>query len=170
MTVGRIFTKIYIFISLSWDFFQKLEKLKSHTESKWWPGDPDVKDDPNDPLTRWPNYTVPCLMYSRFCPDFLPSLCPPLSFFLSFPALLPNSFPSLFVLFLPVFLSFSSDSLSGMGVFWHASPILQRLPRFICPRFLVTNFPRLTVIVVLRLSLCQHSLSNYHCCNLKQFC
>ena len=26
-----------------------------------WPGDPDVKDDPNDPLTRWPNDPVPCL-------------------------------------------------------------------------------------------------------------
>ena len=26
-----------------------------------WPGDPDVKDDPNDPLIRWPNDPVPCL-------------------------------------------------------------------------------------------------------------
>jgi len=40
----------------------------SHTGSKWWPGDPvtpadpDVKDDPNDPLTRWPNHPVPCLV------------------------------------------------------------------------------------------------------------
>jgi len=56
MTVGRIFTKIYIFISLSWTFFRKPEKLGSHSGSKWWPGDPDVKDDPNDPLTRWPKW------------------------------------------------------------------------------------------------------------------
>jgi len=27
-----------------------------------WPGDLDVKDDPNDPLTRWPNDPVPCLI------------------------------------------------------------------------------------------------------------
>ena len=38
-----------------WAFFRKPEKLWSHNGSKWWPGDPDVKDDPNDPLTRWPN-------------------------------------------------------------------------------------------------------------------
>ena len=44
-----------------WAFFRKPEKLGSHTGSKWWPGDPDVKDDPNDPLTRWPNDPVPCL-------------------------------------------------------------------------------------------------------------
>jgi len=37
-------------------FFRKPEKLGSHhTGSKWWPGDPDVKGDPNDPLTRWPS-------------------------------------------------------------------------------------------------------------------
>ena len=42
--------------------FQKPEKFGSHTGSKWWPGDPDVKDDPNDPLTRWPSDPVPCLM------------------------------------------------------------------------------------------------------------
>ena len=29
-----------IFISLSWAFFRKREKLGSHTGSKWWPGDP----------------------------------------------------------------------------------------------------------------------------------
>ena len=57
MTVGRIFTKIYIFISLSWAFFRKPEKLGSHTGSKW----RTVKNDPNDPLTRWPNDPVPCL-------------------------------------------------------------------------------------------------------------
>ena len=62
MTVGRIFTKIYIVISLSWAFFRKPEKLGSHTGSKWWPGDPDVKDDSNDPLTRWPNDPVSCLV------------------------------------------------------------------------------------------------------------
>jgi len=27
-----------------------------------WPGDPDVNDDPNDTLTRWPNDPVPCLI------------------------------------------------------------------------------------------------------------
>ena len=43
-------------------FFRKPEKLVSHTGSKWWPGDPDVKDNPNDPLTRWPNDPVPCLV------------------------------------------------------------------------------------------------------------
>ena len=43
-------------------FFRKPEKLGSHTGSKWWPGDPDVKDDPNDPLTRWPNDPVSCLV------------------------------------------------------------------------------------------------------------
>ena len=61
MTVQRIFTKIYIFISLSWAFFRKPENLGSHIGSEWWPGDPDVKDDPNDPLTRWPNDLVQCL-------------------------------------------------------------------------------------------------------------
>jgi len=43
MTVGRIFTKIYIFISLFWAFFRKPEN------SGLTPGqndDPDVKDDP----------------------------------------------------------------------------------------------------------------------------
>ena len=40
------------------------KKLGSHTGSKWWPGDPDVKDDPNDPLTRWPNDPVPCVVYT----------------------------------------------------------------------------------------------------------
>ena len=44
-----------------WAFFRKPEKLGCHTGSKWWPGDPDVKDDPNDPLTRWPNDPVPRL-------------------------------------------------------------------------------------------------------------
>jgi len=44
-----------------WAFFRKPEKLGSHTGSKWWPGDPDVKVDPNDPLTRWHNDPVPCL-------------------------------------------------------------------------------------------------------------
>ena len=38
-----------------WAFFRKPEKLVFHTGSKTMtllPGDPDVKDDPNDPLTR----------------------------------------------------------------------------------------------------------------------
>jgi len=48
----------YLYLGL----FRKTEKLGSHTGSKWWPGDPDVKDDPNDPLTRWPIDPVPCLM------------------------------------------------------------------------------------------------------------
>jgi len=48
-------------------FFRKPEKLGSHTGSKWWPGDPDEKDDPNDPLTRWPNDPVPCLMSVSVC-------------------------------------------------------------------------------------------------------
>ena len=34
MMVGRISTKLYIFISLSWAFFRKPEKLGSHTGSK----------------------------------------------------------------------------------------------------------------------------------------
>ena len=58
MTVVRIFTNIYIFILC---FFQKPEKLGSHTGSKWWPCDPDVEDNPNDQLTRWPNDPVLCL-------------------------------------------------------------------------------------------------------------
>ena len=40
-------------------FFRKPEKLRSHTGSKWWPGDPDVKD---DRLTRWPSDPVQCLV------------------------------------------------------------------------------------------------------------
>ena len=45
------------------DIFSKTGKKPGlHTGSKWWPGDPDVKDDPNDPLTRWPNDPVPCLL------------------------------------------------------------------------------------------------------------
>ena len=35
-----------------WAFFRKPEKLGFYTGSKLRPGDPDVKDDPNDPLTR----------------------------------------------------------------------------------------------------------------------
>jgi len=49
---------LYIFIL---GFFSKTGKLGSHTGSKWWPGDPDVKGDPNDPFTRWLNDLVPCL-------------------------------------------------------------------------------------------------------------
>jgi len=47
-------------------FFRKPEKLGSHTGSKWWPGDPDVKDHPNGPLTRWPNDRVPCLVHGHW--------------------------------------------------------------------------------------------------------
>jgi len=41
-----------------WAFFREPEKLGSHTGSKWWPGDPDVKDDqmihwPGDPTTQF---------------------------------------------------------------------------------------------------------------------
>jgi len=71
MTVGRIFTKIDILISLSWAFFENRKKLGSHTRSKWWPGDPDVKDDPNDPLTRWPNDPVLCLISTASTAWFL---------------------------------------------------------------------------------------------------
>jgi len=76
MTVGRIFTKnIYLYKIIEYSsskikvelyctfcifgiFFRKPEKLGSHTGSKWWPGDPDVKDDPKwpiDPVTQWPS-------------------------------------------------------------------------------------------------------------------
>ena len=30
-----------------------------------WPSDPNVKDDPNDPLTRWPNDPVPRLVHTQ---------------------------------------------------------------------------------------------------------
>ena len=46
-----------------WAFFRKPEKLGSHTRSKWWLGDSNVKGDPNDPLTRWSNDPVPCLIF-----------------------------------------------------------------------------------------------------------
>jgi len=54
MTVGRIFTKIYIFISLSWAFYENRKNtgLTPSQNDDPVPGDPDVKDDPNDPLTR----------------------------------------------------------------------------------------------------------------------
>jgi len=66
MTVGRILIKTYIFISLSWAFLKTGKKLGSHTGSKWWPGDPDVKDDQNDPWTRWSNDPVPCLVRNMY--------------------------------------------------------------------------------------------------------
>jgi len=62
-------TDFRIFISLSWVVFRKPEKLGSHTASKWWPANPEVKDDPNDPLTRWPNDPVPCLVESLLHAD-----------------------------------------------------------------------------------------------------
>ena len=49
MTVGRIFTKIYIFLSLSWAFF---ENRKNSGLTPGQNDDPDVKDDSNDPLTQ----------------------------------------------------------------------------------------------------------------------
>jgi len=50
MTAGRIVTKIYIFISLYWAYLKKTEKTSGLTPGQ--NDDPDVKDDPNDPLTR----------------------------------------------------------------------------------------------------------------------
>ena len=35
-------------------FFENWKNSRSHTGSKWWPCDPDVKDDPNDTVTQWP--------------------------------------------------------------------------------------------------------------------
>ena len=46
-------------------FENRKNSAGSHTGSKWWPGDPDVKDDPNDPLSRWPNDPVPCLGWTQ---------------------------------------------------------------------------------------------------------
>jgi len=40
-----------------WEFFSKTGKTRVSQRVKWWPGDPDVKD---DPLTRWPNDPVSC--------------------------------------------------------------------------------------------------------------
>ena len=53
-----------------WAFFSKTGKTRvSHRVEMMTrcPGDPDVKDDPNDPLTRWPNDPVPCLVSSYPC-------------------------------------------------------------------------------------------------------
>ena len=61
------FSQKYISLYLYLGLFRKSEKLGSHTGSIWWPGDPDVKDDPNDPLTRWPNDPVPCLAIVIHC-------------------------------------------------------------------------------------------------------
>ena len=60
-------------------FFRKPEKLGSHTGSKWWPGDPDVKDDPNDPLidpvTQWPSsMSGPYSIAERGVPELIPVL------------------------------------------------------------------------------------------------
>ena len=46
-------------------FFSKTGKTRVSHRVKMmtrWHGDPDVKGDPNDPLTRWPNDPVPCLV------------------------------------------------------------------------------------------------------------
>ena len=69
MTVGRMFTKIYILISLSRAFFENRKLRVSHRVKMMtrWPCDPDVKDDPNDthlPGEWWPNDPVPCLVAS----------------------------------------------------------------------------------------------------------
>ena len=52
--------------ALHFGHFRKPEKLGSYTGSKWWPCDPDAKDDPNDPSTRWPGDPVPCLVHSTW--------------------------------------------------------------------------------------------------------
>ena len=51
MTVGRIFTKIYIFISLSWAFLETIfgKTRVSHRVKM---------------MSRWPNDPVPCLEYT----------------------------------------------------------------------------------------------------------
>jgi len=92
MTVRRIFTKIYIFISLSLAFFRKPGKLGSHTGSKWWPGDPDVEDDPNDPLTRWLNDPVSCLLTTY--PNHRMSQHPPRSITVLGKDLITDNFPT----------------------------------------------------------------------------
>jgi len=49
-----------------WAFFSKTGKTRvSHRVKMMSRGDPDVKDDPNDQLTRWPNDPVPRLVRSR---------------------------------------------------------------------------------------------------------
>ena len=52
MTVGRIFTKIYISLYLYLGLFLFFENRKNSGLTPGQNDDPDVKDDPNDPLTR----------------------------------------------------------------------------------------------------------------------
>ena len=49
-------------------FFRNRKTRVSHPVKMMtrWPGHPDVENDPNDPLTRWPSDRVPCLW--RACP------------------------------------------------------------------------------------------------------
>ena len=85
------------------------------------------------------------------------SRCPhQLFIFCHDPYLTSQFFPFSFYTFPPRF-----PFVSFRFFFWNSGILaccchIQRLPMFRCPRFLVTNFPRLTVIIVLRLSLCQH--------------
>jgi len=62
LTMTFVISAFQIYVLHFGHFFRKPEKLGSHTGSKWWPGDPDVKDDPHDLLTRWPNDPVRCLV------------------------------------------------------------------------------------------------------------
>ena len=57
MTVGPIFTKIYIFISLSWTFFEnrKNSGLTSGQMMTRWPGRERWPKWPIDPVTQWPS-------------------------------------------------------------------------------------------------------------------
>jgi len=60
---GHSQKNIYLYIFIL-GFFSKTVKTRVSHRVKMmtrWPDDPDVKDDPNDPLTRWPNDPVPCL-------------------------------------------------------------------------------------------------------------
>jgi len=58
---------IYIYLYLYLGLFSKTGKKTrvSHRVKMMtrWPVDPDVKDDPNDPLTRWSNDPVLCLVW-----------------------------------------------------------------------------------------------------------
>ena len=60
MTVGRIFTKIYIFISLSWAFFSKIGNTRvspgqNDDPVTRWPGRERWPERPTDPVTQWPS-------------------------------------------------------------------------------------------------------------------
>ena len=53
---------MYILLPLSWAFFEKRKKTRVSHRVKIMTCDPDVKDDPNDPMTNDP---VPCLVPRR---------------------------------------------------------------------------------------------------------